>query len=60
MLQIVRRLPIIEDLVAVLDRRIGSCNCVGSEEGVKGDVQWEVEWRGRSLHVSSVSLWKLY
>jgi hypothetical protein len=35
-----------------LNRRIDRCECVGSEQSVKGDVQWEVEWGGRSLHVS--------
>lgn len=59
MVKVVGWLPVIKNLVTVLYRRIGSCDCVRTEEGVEGDVQWEVEWRRRSLQISSVSLWML-
>jgi hypothetical protein len=38
MVEIVRRLPVVEDLVAVLDRRKAGSRNVGDEEDKEGDI----------------------
>lgn len=55
MAEVMRRLPEVEDLVAILNGGVQRSETVGEETQIQGDVQREVEGR-RGTSIAAVSL----